>query len=741
MNQITDLPDNTTAGLNFNYLVWTPNTDALLCSVPWNNDYRDIVKFDSQSATDVYLESNAGAHIVFNQMTFARPGAPVRIALPYDQCYAYNYLRVRNNALPVSLGGGKTFYYFILDIKYVAPNTTELVLQLDVWQSFGRDVTFGNCYVERGHIGLANENNVIEHGRQTMVVPEGMDLGNEYQITHNYEVQLSNSDPSDAEHMYDIIVYSTTQLDTDWGTTANPILTTATGSSFEGAPSAMSVYMFDSYDSFKVVLGGLSDHPWIGQGIVSVTAVPPLSSFFNMTFDANGYNSDFTLKYVSTVPMGGAGHFYRILGGRVPQRTFQVADAEWRNRVMAYINDIFPGKYGALTKFLTYPYSMIELTCYTGTPLILKPECVYGEAIDVIQSSHFAQPSPRIMFTPLRYNATNTSHQNEDMNNTFKSDGGEYLDMSTGITNFPTYPVVNNSYLAYISSNKNSIAYQHNSADWSQQRALAGADAEQSNARQAIIAGGNAVNSQIQQNNSTAGLDYDTQTSQGVLGMVNGLGGGLASMGTGNLIGGGIHAVLGVNSAGANMAINQNKINQQNEINNQGMFQRWNASKNQMNNVLDTNLSYAQYSAKGDYQNAIAGINAKVQDAKMIQPTTAGQLGGDAFLLSTFNWGVNAKVKLVNRNVIQQIGDFWLRYGYAVNRFMNMQDSGMTFKAMTKFTYWKMRETYIISSGVPEGFRQTIRGIFEKGVTIWSNPNEVGRVSIYENKPIEGISI
>jgi hypothetical protein len=153
---------------------------------------------------------------------------------------------------------------------------------------------------------------------------------------------------------------------------------------------------------------------------------------------------------------------------------------------------------------------------------------------------------------------------------------------------------------------------------------------------------------------------------------------------------------------------------------------------------MDTNFAYAQFSAQGDYSNAIAGINAKVQDARLIQPTTAGQLGGDVFNLAMLKWGLFAKVKMLQYAVNVGIGEFWLRYGYAINRFGRMPSD---FQVMEKFTYWKLRETYITSSSCPETYRQTIRGIFEKGVTVWANAADIGNIDMADNAPKTGITL
>ena len=127
-----------------------------------------------------------------------------------------------------------------------------------------------------------------------------------------------------------------------------------------------------------------------------------------------------------------------------------------------------------------------------------------------------------------------------------------------------------------------------------------------------------------------------------------------------------------------------------------------------------------------------------MQDARLIQPTTAGQLGGDAFNLAMFKWGVFAKVKTLQPAVMAAIGEYWLRYGYAVNRFGTVPAD---FQVMSKFTYWKLRETYINAAPMPESFKQTIRGIFEKGVTVWANADDIGMIDLATNTPKTGVSL
>ena len=121
----------------------------------------------------------------------------------------------------------------------------------------------------------------------------------------------------------------------------------------------------------------------------------------------------------------------------------------------------------------------------------------------------------------------------------------------------------------------------------------------------------------------------------------------------------------------------------------------------------------------------------------MIQPTTAGQVGGDAFNLTTIGWVLMAKVKTIDNATQRMIGDFWLRYGYAINAFIQMPAN---YQVMSKFTYWKLKETYITSALCPEGYKATLRGIFEKGVTVWAKPEYIGTVDISDNAPLSGVS-
>jgi hypothetical protein len=72
------------------------------------------------------------------------------------------------------------------------------------------------------------------------------------------------------------------------------------------------------------------------------------------------------------------------------------------------------------------------------------------------------------------------------------------------------------------------------------------------------------------------------------------------------------------------------------------------------------------------------------------------------------------------------------RYGYALNQNWDVANSGL--KLMRHFTYWKCTDIWVddrkSSNNVVQNF---ITKMFLQGVTVWNNPNEIGRVNIYDN--------
>ena len=93
--------------------------------------------------------------------------------------------------------------------------------------------------------------------------------------------------------------------------------------------------------------------------------------------------------------------------------------------------------------------------------------------------------------------------------------------------------------------------------------------------------------------------------------------------------------------------------------------------------------------------------------------------------------GLWANVVTQNKSAIHSIGDEFLRYGYTLNQQVKVESLTL----MKHFTYWLASD--IINTledvSINKNEQQSIIDIFKHGVTIWSKPEEIGAISIYDN--------
>lgn len=733
-NAIKNPPNNYKFGYDFNYALWTEGTKLSLVNVPWNNDYRDVVKFADRAALNTYIDSRETAGVRIENVSYVKPNVPIRVNIPMNAALRFNYLRASNPLQPITGSGKddvtKDFYYFILGVNYLAPNTTELIVQMDVFQSFIYDCTFGNSYIERGHIGIANTHAFDNYGRDYLTQPEGFDLGGEYRIIakkknkiiDRIRIPLGGGVFSDLFSDFHILVATTTDFTADPGDVSNPKLESAQGSAFQYLANGVDFWLWELPSNFASFMNGFKTRPWITQGIISITAIPKITRYYpGFTFGASGF------PYYGGKKLNSA-------QGEPAQPTTDMF-TNWRDSTD--ILNILPARYRSLKKFLTFPYMLIEMTTWTGMPVVLKPESWTNPNATILERATLTPPNQRVSIHPRNYNALPGVAVDAD-----GDDAGEYLDIATMIANFPTFSIVNNGGIAYLAANAHSIAFQSRAAGWEQQRALQGNQTAYDQSSSGISAATGIVDS----NNRISQYQTELQNSQSwgqtILNGISSTGKGAAA---GAAVGGGAGAAIGAASGlgGAAMSVASTILGTgtataATQLANSGNSQANAISRKNSEYVRDTNKSLADWAARGDYHNSIAAINAKVQDAALIQPTTAGQLGGETMNLVNGPTEVSLRWKLIDNSAIRAIGDFWLRYGYAVHQFAIIP---VTLMAMSKFTYWKLSETYIIAANIPETFKQSIRGIFEKGVTVWANPSDIGTIDIADNTPLGGISL
>lgn len=722
------------AGDEFNYEVWTANTELTLCNVPWDAVYKDVVHFDSTNDLNAFIDAT-GDRTKITNASYARIDAPVSIDMPIGRAQRYNYIRVFNPAQPVGAGKDvpKYYYYFIRGIRHVAPETTEIQVQLDVWQTYIRLVQFGRAYIDRGHIGIANSRNYANFGRDYLTIQEGLDTGSDYVTVTSRNKVIMDPFQNGTEPTFNVMAISTVDLNGDHGTEAKPKNPSAKPTFIQsGIPSGAGVYVWDNAADFMAFMRDFSKKPWITSGLVSITLLPPQQSWFKYGF---GFAS---AKDPKT----------RARAGYIAPKIKYDLFRNWRNS--AEIQNYIPARYRHLKKFLTSPYCMLELTFNAGSAVVLKPESWNSDHASILNALSITPPSQRMAAIPLNYNGRNKTPETVYPGGPTEGSipvgsewyrDGDYLDMAVFLSAFPTIPIVNNGQIMYLAQNARSIAQQYKSNDWAQQRALQGNQVAYDQATMGINAGQNLANNAISADQAQTAIQQNLASQQALLNLFGGTasGAGMGAFagpmgaiagGVGGLVSGGLGMIgNGLQTDAANQALAQ-------RVSTAGTARDINAGLGM--SMRDSNKGLADWAARGDYANARAQMDAKIQDTAMLPHGMSGQFGGEFFNLVNDDMNLTLRIKMIDQASIAVIGEYWLRYGYPVRRSAQIPND---LRVMEKFSYWKMSEIYIQTAGMPETFKQTIRGILEKGVTVWSKPEYIGRIDFADNKPLPGIVI
>lgn len=738
MPTVNSLPNGASFGTQFDYSVWGPGTEVTLCNVPWDSMYRDVYWFDGPEKAIEYINDyNKNRYIPtvnIKNLTYCPQNAPVRINIPFSEANTFNYLIVRNSSFPISQKNrATTFFYFIQSVEYVAPETTQLTVSLDVWQTYHNLVRFRSAYIERSHC-LEQTQKVIANNwsgrdfvrfcRRWLKQPESFSLGERHAIYRSWFGNIITGNLNDFKRQFDYvaIIVSTTNLNADFGTTGNPTLNTALGSNVDSIVphlkttdqkssihliSGATYYMCD-LDKLPKIMEELSKAPWVSQGILDIYYVPANTV---QGEDMSGKLSSIGLKKVVRT------NNYQVV---------RVAEHFAPNKLVEFLkvndNDIKGKNLKRLKrffKFYTSPYMFIELSFNNGQVMQVCPEYLNSsDLIDVSVESHLLPPSPRIV-------AYITGYNTDKLNTVWKTDT-EYVNEAMVIDNFPHVPVVNDQSMIWYASHAHSIAQNRNAASWGLDKSTRAADTSFDATMRGIRTGNAIMQNNLGAQNLNTALANTAQMAHQQVNSANraisGIGGAASTAFSNPLsaigqLGG---YVQGQVTSDISTGIDINARNLSNVIS-QNLTR---ANQSEQNALAGTNAAanrdLAKWASQGDYQQQIASLNASVKDAQITSPSVSGATGGDPF-----NWIMNgalifAKLKMVGQDVIRRQGQFWERYGYACDFFLSQLPDRL--QAMTRFSYWKCQDVRIVSSACPQTYIDTLRGMLEKGVTVWHSP-------------------
>lgn len=700
---MADYVENFDDGGNITSDWWPAGSRVKLMRVNWDSSYRDVVIFDSVDDRNAYFDglSDYFSYTVEN-MSYLKPSQAIKVPIPYSTAYTYNYVEVINPRSPKY--EETRLYYFISRADYVAPSTTLLTLQLDVMMSYQGKCYLGSCFIERGHVAMANVEYryAIENGmhpyaqRRYLDVPEGLDVGSDYVTVDSECFSLSEDDG------YYVIIMSTADLTADPGSINAPNLVTARGSNVAGIPSGCNVYAMDA-ENWTAWLGHMSKYPWVTQCIIAAYSFPKrfVTATHQVSLDGyKAYEIDNTQSMTIDPSTGKLGEVSDIF-----------------SRIKSKIDA--PVKHD---KFTVFPYSLLEITANTGTSILLKPQYLELDSLTLAVFCCALYPFAKIGIIPWNYGGRGTGEGAHSyvaawsdfygVERTTSLPMNEALSNTLWLSNFPMFSIVNNSYLTYMASTAYSRAYSYEAAGWQLARTNMATQLSYEQAQGAM------ATSQANQalSNNLNRLQMGVNLGAGLVGA----GGQLLSGNIGGAAAGAANALLGA-------AMGQASYDTQNR--------QFNNNISQAQYVASSNRQLAQQAASGDYEMAIKSINSAVQDAALTPPSQVGQMGGDVIAQANGFYNVVVNFKTITRGPQNRIADFWSRYGYQVNEFVQGAFRPLKqLKVMTRFSYWKMRECYLQSPKATEEELLTIKGILERGVTIWNSPAMIGIPSLDFNQ-------
>ena len=353
------------------------------------SDMQNTLHFNSNNERDMWFD-NYNPQIRFESpFNFRRDRGIVRVDMVLEDLQGYNYGRFVNGY------DDKTYYFYIVSMKYLNDNTTQLDIVIDVVMTY----TQGNVLNELYNIEVIRQHyNKEGYALNLQVLKQNSDYLPCTGFSQKFEQRFT----------FDNFVYcinSSVDLGNDYGSVEQPRMEYAKGRTIDNITSGNFIYFTDDITSFFT---HIANYPWIAQCIQEITVIP--------TYMIDNYQNQW-----DEWPMYNGGPMLKCLRSGVskaPDPVFEISVADLR----AWLG-IDGGENNCFDNMLKQGLLQMYITNHQGQKLILEPEFIRdGFKMKVIQTIGFKN---NITLRPQEYK-------------TFKNRGviGEGLDYSISLSNF-----------------------------------------------------------------------------------------------------------------------------------------------------------------------------------------------------------------------------------------------------------------------------------------------------------------
>lgn len=757
----------------FDYQKWRGNVTYIdLLNVNWDVDYTNVPGFESDSERSTWFDAQRSKTLEL-QTNVREWQTTLKVPLPLDEAQGFNYARVRFGAAPVEGFGTEKrseLFFFVTNVAATpAPSTTELSVALDTWTTYIDQVEINYMMLERGHYGVAQTSaekflsNPLENS-DWLLAPD-VQGGSAIKTAHDSAVLFNGEGVK-------FVVAATRNPLGDSGSSAAGTWAIPTGNpTTQSAPSVY--YIATDGANTEALLNALDENdPAFKQTIVGTFYVSDdllvlLNDIYlwgipcNMVSAAQtelpvlhldkslfGYSEDYadlaklyTGAYARVVLSDGQGGNVEIM----PEETTGKIDLQATLNLAApalTIAGVLTGIGGAKTS-LQFANVSAQSFSFGG--------CWYKKLMSwnvptyaITQSAYMTEDATGFYGRDQALKAAQTAYDNAEAS------------AAAGKAN------VNDSSAASVANNATQVAA--NVANVQRSITAANQDYGAQNSLNTALQAWNAGYSRASTAIEVEGQQQAAGVSVGgtVASTIAGVATSLASGSIGGAVGSVVNGVVSGCTTAANTAISVNMSESKTEAaianssNVVGATNQNNADRTDVSNSAQTDLTaiandaataITANSAATSNGNAARTYNTTVANAARSKAITERgvQAGWNAAKLKAPNrfgadaqglgkvrpLGLFANVVTMSNADVARVGDQMLRYGYSASQ--NVRVSSLN--VMPKFSYWQASDLWLVSNaGVSEAQQEIIKGILKQGVTVWRNPGDIGKVSIYENR-------
>lgn len=764
------------------YSRFKPTARLKMCNVPWCGDYDNVVKFDDDAARDAWFDALEGETVNLDTMFNVKPDGASKVPVPVTSAQGYNYLvvdlpRMTSDAQPLAYAAGdrkRRYYYFIQDAQQLSPNSTRLILTPDVWTTYINEMQFDYVLLERGHAPVA-ASSVADYlasprDNSAYLLSDDVNTGGEPYVETARAVKNYSAETQRA------CIATYADLQGDFGTAVAPKVPAISESAASGV-LAPRVY--------SVAVGGLqpflhaleTNAPWMKSTVlgvffapsdlltqsapftlwdISITvldAVQKIETFmqpgvadFGYPAQAAGFAKLYTYPYAAIRIGDERGQTSTVRIEDLGANGIQLASAV--NLVMPYISiDARLLGIAGATDSLTFQTIEGRSYSYGGA----WGEYLKSWNLPVMQVSQAA--SSRAAYTTVYSRAHARLAADNALASSLASNSTAYTNVNNSAKNVIDNNSVNTAANTAVTKNSNAWALTGASAA----NTKLNADCQADNAASSDMGElKNDVVAITTANNNAAAI---ASTAGSVV--TAGLTGGTADDKSA-AIGGIADLAVAIPQANAAAAISQSSNSLAVGVAQTNALQKtlnaakytaavWGVQNNAStaattlrneastkvaaNNaaVMRTNASNTK--ATGDananrtYATAIDAISAGLNQAGVATPAQFGA-NANGQSSATAPRALFAQIVTQRECDIMNAASAFARYGYSLMREFSME----RMQVMRHFTYWKCAEVWCSGNGnALEAAQSAIKDILIRGVTVWSRPEEIGRVSIYDN--------